>query len=210
MNLDVLSVNVARPRVLAVIDGEEVISAIDKKPVMLPQIAVGKTNLEGDGQADLSVHGGPDKAVYAYPADNWTWWRGDPAFEAYPGAFGENLTLSGADETGVRIGDRFRWGSALMEISQPRQPCFKLQILARRMDIAQLLTLSGRCGWYLRVLEPGVAPVGAPLTRVAEGEGVSVRETFLAAFNRRVPQETREAIAAHPALARAWKRALLR
>ena len=210
MKLQTLSVNVARPHVLAVLDGEEVISAIAKKPVSLSEVQVGLTNIEGDGQADLSVHGGPDKAVYAYPADNWAWWREQHQFEAGPAAFGENLTVLGADETVMHIGDRFRWGSALMEISQPRMPCFKMQLHARRMDIAALLTISGRCGWYLRVIEPGAAPVDAPLGRVSAREGVSVRETFLATFNRRLPEETRRQMAAHPELASAWKGALLR
>jgi len=209
MKLQMLSVNVARPHVLTVVDGQEVISAIAKKPVALAKVQVGLTNIEGDGQADLSVHGGPDKALYAYPADNWAWWREQHQFEAGPAAFGENLTVSGADETAVHIGDRFCWGSTLLEISQPRMPCFKMQLHARRMDIAALLTISGRCGWYLRVIEPGEAQADAPLERVSEGEGASVRDTFLAAFNRRLPEETRRRMAAHPALARAWKRALL-
>lgn len=210
MKLEILSVNVARPHVLAVVDGVEVISAIAKTPVSQAEIGIGATNLDGDGQADLSVHGGPDKAVYAYPADNWPWWREAAAFEAGPASFGENLTLSGCDETAVRIGDRFRWGSGLLEISQPRQPCFKLQILAQRADIAARLTTSGRCGWYFRVIEPGRAAINAPMERVAEGEGPSVREIFLPAFDRRVPQSVREAMARHPALSGAWKRTLLR
>jgi MOSC domain-containing protein YiiM len=209
MKLETLSVNVARPHVLAVVEGEEVISAIAKKPVMLAEVEVGATNIEGDGQADLSVHGGPDKAVYAYPSDNWFWWREAHQFEAGPASFGENLTLAGANETQIHIGDRFRWGETLLEVSQPRMPCYKMQIHAQRMDIAQLLTVSGRCGWYLRVIEPGRAAVKAPMERISEGTGASVRETFLAAFDRRVPKEKRAEIAAHPALARAWKMALI-
>ncbi len=213
MKLETLSVNVARPHVLAVIEGKEVISAIAKKPVTLTEVEVGATNVGGDGQADLSVHGGPDKAIYAYPSDNWAWWREAHQFEASPASFGENLTLAGANETQIRIGDRFRWGDTLLEVSQPRMPCYKLQIHAQRMDIAQLLTVSGRCGWYFRVIEPGRAAVAAPLERISEGtdesRGASVRETFLAAFDRRVPKETRAELAAHPALARAWKLALI-
>jgi MOSC domain-containing protein YiiM len=210
MKLQTLSVNVARPQVLAEVEGQQVISAIAKQPVVLAEVQVGLTNIEGDGQADLSVHGGPDKAVYAYPADNWPWWRDEHAFVAKPASFGENLTVSGADETAVNIGDRFRWGAALLEVSQPRMPCFKMQLHAKRMDVAALLTVSGRCGWYLRVIEPGAAAIDAPMERVSEGEGANVRDTFLAAFNRRVSEDTRRQLAAQPALARAWKRALLR
>src|SRR5262245_16335871 len=131
MKLALLSVNVSQPKVLARVGEEVVMSAIGKAPVATQDIRVLKETLEGDRVADPTVHGGADKAVYAYPADNWPWWQNEHALACRPGAFGENLTLSGADETGVRIGDRFSWGDALLEVSQPRQPCFKFQLHTR-------------------------------------------------------------------------------
>ncbi len=208
--LRVISVNVALPRVLGVENGEPVLSAIAKQPVLAAWIEVGRTNLAGDLQGDLENHGGPEKAVYGYPADHWTWWEKEQHFPCAPGAFGENLTLIGADETAVHIGDRFSWGEALLEVAQPRMPCFKFLLHSGRADAGMLMTVSGRCGWYFRVLATGAAPtVGAWLTRVEEGGGPSVRETFAAAFGRRVTDTRRREIAANSSLSDAWRKRLL-
>src|SRR5882724_7357343 len=186
LELRILSVNVARPRLLALDNGETFTSAIGKQPLAARTVTVGRTNLDGDAQADLEHHGGAVKAVYAYPADHWPWWETEHGFSCRPGAFGENLTLEGADETSVAIGDRFEWGEALLEITQPRVPCFKFQFHSARADAGALMTLSARCGWYFRVLAEGTAPVGgACLNRTAIGEGPSVREAFIAAFDKR-------------------------
>jgi MOSC domain-containing protein YiiM len=204
-----LSVNVARPRVLGEQNGEEVISAIAKLPVEAATIRVGFTNLEGDAQANLEKHGGPDKAVYAYPADHWPWWEKEKNFPCRPGAFGENLTLMGADETAVHIGDRFAWGEAVLEIAQPRAPCSKFQLYSGRADASALMTLSGRCGWYYRVVTPGRAPVtGSELTSMARSGGPTVREAFFAAFDPKFDQVRRRAIAHWPSLSDAWRKRL--
>jgi MOSC domain-containing protein YiiM len=210
MTLALLSVNVAQPRVLAHVDGEPVLSAIGKQPVSGHEIRVLKETLDGDRVADPTVHGGADKAVYAYPADNWPWWESEHGFSCRPGAFGENLTVSGADEVQVRIGDRFAWGEAVLEVSQPRQPCFKFALHSGRPEAGTVMTLSGRCGWYFRVIEEGVAPVTGPLARILESDGPTVRETFIAAMHRRTSEEERRRIADHPALSRAFRAALLR
>ena len=112
MELRLLSVCVGRPKVIGHINGEPVISGIAKTSLAQEIVFVGATNIEGDSQADLTVHGGLDKAVYAYPADNWRWWETEHTLPCAPNTFGENLTLEGADETQVSIGDRFRWGDA--------------------------------------------------------------------------------------------------
>src|SRR5277367_2346190 len=117
MELRLLSVNVGLPRIIGSLHGEPVLSGIVKHPVTTRTVFVGATDIVGDSQADLSVHGGVDKAVYAYPADHWPWWEREHALPCAPATFGENLTLQGADETVVRIGDRFRWGDALLEVS---------------------------------------------------------------------------------------------
>jgi len=210
MKLSVKSVNVALPKRLAAVEDVVVMSAIAKEPVSASHIQVLAETLEGDCVADRTVHGGADKAVYAYPSDNWSWWEGEHGLACRPGTFGENLTLAGADESGIRIGDRFAWGEAVLEVSQPRQPCFKFQIHAGRADAAALMTIHAKCGWYYRVIQPGEAPVGGEMERILESDGPTVRETFIAGMRRSVSEEDRKRIAAHPALARAFRMAVLR
>jgi MOSC domain-containing protein YiiM len=210
MQLRVLSVNVGRPKIIALVNGEPVHSGIAKHAVGRERIFVGATNIEGDQQEDLSVHGGVDKAVYAYPADNWPWWEREHRLPCAPGTFGENLTLQGADETAVCIGDRFAWGEAILEVSQPRGPCFKLGIHTGRPEIPQRMTQSGRSGWYLRVLQEGAAPTEAPLTRVLASGGPNVREAFLAVYDPATPLETCRRVHDAPGLAESWKRPLAR
>src|SRR5438105_15057701 len=107
LELDLLSVNVGRPAPLGVWQGEDIVSGIRKFPVRAATISASRINLDGDEQADLRVHGGEDKAIYAYPADNWPWWQDAARFEPGPAAFGENLTTRGGGETTGRIGDFF-------------------------------------------------------------------------------------------------------
>lgn len=211
MELRLLSVNVGTPRVIGTRDGRPLISAIGKTPVEGASISATILGLAGDTQANPRVHGGVDKAVYAYPADHWKWWEEEQRLKSYPASFGENLTLEGADETVVCIGDRFRWGDLELEVSQPRSPCNKLAVFSRRADIGAVMTISGRSGWYLRVLEAGAAPTrGASLVRVSTGHGPTVREAFHAAFNKKLDAGARRAMAATPALSDAWREALAR
>jgi MOSC domain-containing protein YiiM len=206
VKLDLLSVNVGRPRVLArTAAGEPVLSGIAKAPVQSASVFVGRENIEGDGQADLRVHGGRDKAVYAYPADHWPWWLSEHGLACGPNTFGENLTLAGADEGSVAIGDRFRWGEALLEVSQPRAPCFKLGIHARD-DIPARMMVSARCGWYFRVVEVGFARVDAPLVRERDTGGLTVREAFVAALHPNASEASRNRARAAVDLSPAWKR----
>jgi MOSC domain-containing protein YiiM len=204
MELRILSVNVGRPKLLTALGHEPVLSGIAKRPVGQASIFVGKTNLDGDGQADLSVHGGFDKAIYAYPADHWSWWE-TKGIAADAASFGENLTLGGACEEAVGIGDRFRWGDAILEVSQPRGPCYKLAMYLGRPDAPQLMTISGRCGWYFRVISEGQAPVGnAACTRIVASGGASVRDAFSAAYRPNVPLDELRRVHAVPALAGSW------
>ena len=157
MELRLLSVNVGQPRIIGKRQDAPVLSGIAKTPVADAIVHVRATNIDGDAQADLRVHGGADKAVYCYPADHWPWWERERGMPCKAGTFGENLTIEGADETAVAIGDRFQWGQALLEISQPREPCYKFVMHVGRADAATSMTASGRCGWYFRVLEEGSA-----------------------------------------------------
>ncbi|MFD1705183.1 MOSC domain-containing protein [Siminovitchia sediminis] len=135
-------------------------SAIFKEPAEGP-LWLGTTNLAGDGQADLKNHGGPDKAVFAYPSEHYIHWQQEfPEAGMSPGGFGENFSLSNQLEDGVAIGDTYEIGEAIIQVSQPRQPCWKP---ARRFNIknlALLLQNSGRTGWYYRVLKEGYVEAG--------------------------------------------------
>ncbi len=208
MRLTLHSVNVGQPAPLGEVDGAPVISAISKKPVSATTISLQEATLEGDGVADRRVHGGPDKAVYAYPKDHWDWWTAEAGLKTFPGAFGENLTLEGVTEHEVQIGDLFKWGDALLQVSQPRAPCYKFRMYTGRDDAAARMTTSGRCGWYFRVLQTGTVPTSGVLERIETGAGASVYMAFMAAFNRRFSPDTRAQIAADPALAADWRKML--
>lgn len=209
LKIRILSVNVASPKPLAVEKGETIMSAIDKKPVSRPDIAVGHINIDGDDQANRAVHGGPDKAVYAYPSEHWPWWEKEHGIACRPGGFGENLTLLGADETMVSIGDRFRWGDAVLEIAQPRVPCNKFVLHTGRADAGALMTTSARSGWYFRVVTPGTAPVAeGPLERILESGGPAVRAAFHAVFDKKWTAEQRRNIYNARGLSEAWRRRL--
>jgi MOSC domain-containing protein YiiM len=172
----ILSVNVGRPRAMRF--GERTVrTAIGKEPV-LGRVRVGRTNLEGDRQADLRVHGGPDKAVYAYDLSGYAHFRRELALELPFGQFGENLSIEGLPETEVRIGDVYRVGTALLQVSQPRSPCFKLALRMGRPDFPRLFLESGRTGFYLRVREEGDVGAGDAIALVERDlRALTVAET---------------------------------
>lgn len=204
-----VSVNVAMPEILGLHRGRPVRSGIAKHPVDAarePWLRLDTVNLEGDGQADLEVHGGPDKAVYAYPSEHLPAWSEELGEPLGPGAFGENLTTEGWVEDDVRIGDRWAWGDALLEVCQPRWPCFKLAMHRRRGDIGRLLRDSGRTGWYLRVLRTGRVPVGGPVRVVGRHpDATTVHDVHEAARPGRAPSTVIETFLALDPLADEWK-----
>lgn len=168
-----VSVNIGLPTPLDTAKGR-VLSGIGKRPVP-GRVAVHALGLEGDGQADLAVHGGPEKAVYAYPHEHYAAWNaelGSPADGEGlpPGAFGENLTVAGALESTVRVGDTYRAGSALLQVTAPRSPCFKLVARMGRPDFAKRFLASGRTGFYLRVLAEGELGAGDAFVLVSRDE----------------------------------------
>jgi len=122
MDLRILSVNIGRARVIGTVHGEDVLSGIDKKAMVGDTAFVGALGINGDEQADLTVHGGVDKAVYAYPSENWPWWVTEKGIACRPATFGENLTLEGADENDVAIGDRFRWETPCSKSASRARP----------------------------------------------------------------------------------------
>jgi MOSC domain-containing protein YiiM len=143
-----------------------VLTAIFKSPVE-GRVALRGYNLEGDRQADLTVHGGPHKAVYAYASEHYPFWREElPGMDLPHGMFGENLTTEGWDEENVQIGDRFRIGTAVLQVSQPRMPCFKLGLRFNRPDIVRRFWKSGRSGIYFSVVEEGELGAGDVMERI--------------------------------------------
>ena len=136
-------------------EGKDCSHFIFKAPVA-GRVRVSKLNVEGDQQSDLSVHGGPDKAVYAYPSEHYPFWRTEfPTMDLASGVFGENFTTEGFLEENVRIRDRLRIGSAEFMVTQPRMPCFKLGIRFNRPDMVKRFLQSGRSGFYCAVLKEG-------------------------------------------------------
>jgi MOSC domain-containing protein YiiM len=169
----VLSVNVADIREVAH-RGAKVKTGIWKLPVEGP-VAVRGVNLEGDDQADRAVHGGVDKAVYAYAREDTDWWEGELGEELPHGAFGENLTLRGVDVTGAVIGERWRIGSVLLEVSEPRFPCWKLGVRFGDPKMLKRFAAARRPGAYLRIAEEGVLEAGDPVEVVSRpGHGLTI------------------------------------
>jgi MOSC domain-containing protein YiiM len=178
-----VSVNVGRPRRVEW-GGRQVRSAIWKAPVT-GRVRVTRLNLEGDKQSDLRVHGGPNKAVYAYPAEHYAFWRAElPSLDLPWGAFGENLTIEGLLETEVRVGDRLRVGTAELRVTTPRMPCYKLTVRFDREDMVRRFMDSGRTGFYLAVEEEGELGAGDAIER-SGGEESEVTIAELVARRQR-------------------------
>jgi len=157
--MKLISVNVGLPR-LAMRNGEPVSTGIFKEPVS-DRVMLRTLNLDGDRQADLSVHGGPSKAVYAYPSEHYQYWKHElPEMELPWGMFGENFTTEGLHEAQLNIGDQFRIGSAVVMVTEPRMPCYKLGIRFGRTDIIKRFLASERTGFYLSVLQEGEVGIG--------------------------------------------------
>ncbi len=205
-----VSVNVGVPTYLGQHRGKPVRSGIAKAPVTVDSLWLDRLNLEGDAQADLRVHGGPDKAVYAYPSEHLPRWREDlgQALDE-PAPLGENLSTAGATEAQVVIGERWGWGDAVLEVSQPRWPCHKLIRYRGTVQAAELLVEGGRTGWYLRVLEPGRVPVDGPVEVLARPEGPSVLDCLRARTELHDGDPSRaERVVDTPTLADQWRRHL--
>ncbi|WP_197742059.1 MOSC domain-containing protein [Nitrospira sp. KM1] len=176
--MKIISVQVGRPRTVRW-HGKTASTGIYKMPVS-GRIMARRFNLEGDEQADRTVHGGRDKAIYVYPSEHYAFWRQEfPDRPMTYGMFGENLTTEGLDERSVRIGDRFRIGHAVVEVTQPRVPCYKLGIRFDRPDMPKRFHASRRCGFYLAVLQEGTVGAGDVWELISRDEaGVSVAEGY--------------------------------
>lgn len=168
-----VSVNVGAVRTMT-LQGRPVRTAIRKSPVH-HAVRVDGVNLEGDDQADRVVHGGPDKAVYAYAEEDLDWWSAELGREVEPGTFGENLTTRGLDLARAVIGARWAVGTTLLEVAQPRTPCYKLGIQMDDRHFPARFAAAGRPGVYLRIVTPGQVRAGDPISVVRRpGHGVTI------------------------------------
>lgn len=174
----IVSVNVGLPREIEWGD-KRVLTSIFKAPVAA-RVAVRKHNLDGDRQSDLTVHGGPDKAVYGYPSEHYAYWRSElPDADLGWGAFGENLTTHGLDDAELSIGDVVRAGSALLMVTQPRIPCYKLAARFGRADMVKRFAAARRPGFYFAVVEGGVLATGDSVEIVDRAtDRMSVQQLF--------------------------------
>jgi MOSC domain-containing protein YiiM len=204
--MHIVSVNVGRPREVKR-NGQTVLTSIWKNPVEGP-VRVRRLNLDGDAQSDLRVHGGPEKAVYAYPSEHYDYWRRELEIDSLPwGAFGENLTTAGITESGIGIGDRIRIGSAELMVTQPRLPCFKLGIRFDREDIIKRFMRSGRSGFYLAVVLEGELAAGDRVEIVSrDAKGVTVADVAATEKGDSLNRRLLERVIAVPALPESWKR----
>jgi MOSC domain-containing protein YiiM len=159
----IISVNVGTPQQLSVRRGRPMMSAIVKTPVA-GRVRVEGINVAGDAQADLRVHGGPNKAVYAYAREDSDWWADELGREIPDAMFGENLTTEGVDVSGARIGERWRIGTVEFEVCQPRLPCSKLGLRFGDLKMVKAFGQASRPGAYLRILTEGELEAGDELT----------------------------------------------
>jgi MOSC domain-containing protein YiiM len=203
--MKVLSVNVGLPREVTW-QGKRVTTGIFKEPIR-GRLMMRTLNLDGDQQADLRVHGGVSKAVYAYPSEHYNYWRTElPGMDLSPGMFGENFTTEGLIEDAVYIGDRFRIGETEVTVTEPRMPCYKLGIKFGRADIIKRFLASRRTGFYFAVMGEGMVGAGDAVELIGrEQQEISVADiTRLYAFDKDDVKSLRRAIQVE-ALSQSWK-----
>jgi MOSC domain-containing protein YiiM len=200
-----LAVNVGLPREIEW-KGKIVLTSIFKVPVV-GRVRVAKLNLEGDQQSDLTVHGGIDKAVYAYPSEHYAFWRHElPGVDLPWGVFGENFTTKGLLEETLHIGNRLRVGSSEFVVTQPRMPCFKLGIRFNRPDMVKRFLQSGRSGFYLAVVKEGEVAASDSIELLKQDErGVTVADIVNLYRSDANNQDTLRRVSELPSLPNSWR-----
>ena len=206
MSPSLISIQVGVPRIVK-LEGEEVSTGIFKAPIE-KRLRLRHLNLEGDQQADLTVHGGQNKAVYAYPSEHYPFWKKAlPGVDLPWGAFGENFTTSGLLEKDVCIGDRFTIGAAEVVVTQPRLPCFKLNLKFNRDDMVKRFLASHYSGFYLRVLREGEVGAGDEIVPIHRDENrVSVLDTLRLYLHESDSSELRQRALQVEYLSPSWRK----
>ena len=205
MPVKILSLHVARPK-RVVYQGNTISTGIFKQPLSGP-VRLRTLNLDGDRQADLSVHGGPNKAVYGYPSEHYAFWREELRGIDLPwGMFGENFTTTGLAEDDLHVGDRFQIGSAIVVVRQPRTPCYKLAARFRRDDILERFLLSGRSGFYFSVEQEGSVESGDAFKLLERNrDGILISEVNRLIAHDRYNSSLLNKAVATPALPEHWR-----
>jgi MOSC domain-containing protein YiiM len=204
--MHIISINLGQPETLTYFY-KPVETGGRKTPA--PHALLRRTNFEGDGQADLKNHGGPDKAVCVYSFDHYPYWEQTLGVRLEPGAFSENLTIAGLRESEVCIGDVFDIGEARVQISQPRIPCSKLAGKHNRKDLPDRIHANGYSGFYFRVLREGLVRVGEAVTLVERHpSGASVEFANQVMYKQRTDRASLERLLAVEALSEAWRASL--
>ncbi|WP_438449284.1 MOSC domain-containing protein [Gorillibacterium sp. sgz5001074] len=203
----VVSLQAGKPKIYSY-EGRSWTTALFKEPLEGAAM-LGNLGFETDGQADLEHHGGPDKAVCVYCSEHYPYWQSVLGRELPQGAFGENVTLSGWTEKEVCIGDTFRLGEALVELSQPRQPCYKLGYRYERPDMPLLVQQAGYTGWYFRVLQEGLVGPGDRLERVKRSPyGITVAEANRIMYGEKEGNALTAQLLNVPELSASWRNML--
>lgn len=203
----ITSVNTGLPAEMA--HGRQTITTGIRKTPREGAVRVGWTGPEGDGQGDLEHHGGPDKALCVYVHDHYPYWEREMGKRLEAGAFGENVTLEGTTEQDVVIGDILAAGTVLLQVSQPRQPCFKLGLRHGQADLPLKVQQTGKTGFYLRVLREGDIQAGDSLTLVSRPEhGMTVAAANVIYYLHKTDKAEMDMLAAIPELSSSWKETL--
>lgn len=202
--MKLISVNVGLPREVSW--GEKIVkTGIFKEPVS-QRVMVRSLNLDGDGQADLTVHGGSDKAVYVYPFEHYDYWRNElPDVDLPPGSFGENFTATGLREEELNIGDCFDIGTVKLMVTQPRMPCYKLGIRLGRPDMVKRFLASRRTGFYFRVLQEGEVGAGDSLELASRDDNKITVADITRLYVREGDPELLHRAAQLEALPKSWR-----
>ncbi|MGA7400146.1 MAG: MOSC domain-containing protein [Candidatus Sulfotelmatobacter sp.] len=202
--MELVSLNVAKPR-LTLYKGATINTGIYKKPVT-GRVALRTLNLDGDQQADLSVHGGPYKAVYAYPSEHYDYWRRElPDMDLPWGMFGENFTTEGLTEE-LHVGDQLRIGSSIVMVRQPRMPCYKLAAKFQRDDMIERFLHSGRSGLYFSVEQEGEVENGDSFELISQDrEGITIAEMNRLFFREKYNRNLLQKAIATTALPEDWR-----
>jgi MOSC domain-containing protein YiiM len=202
--MEIVSINVGLPQTI-VYQGKELVTGIYKSPISSP-LYVSKVQLDGDGQADLVYHGGEDKALCVYCEEHYSYWEQKLGRKLSFGAFGENLTVRGLLEDEVNIGDTYEIGDAIVQVSQPRQPCHKLAKRHDVVDLAVQVEETGFTGYYFRIIKEGVIPVQPKVKFIAKHEaGVTVAYANQIKYHDKTNNEGMERILAVDALSASWR-----
>jgi MOSC domain-containing protein YiiM len=200
-----ISLNIARPQ-LIIYKGETISTGIFKKPVS-GAVMLRTLNLDGDRQADLTVHGGPFKAVYGYPSEHYEYWQHELPGEDLPwGAFGENFTTVGLSEDDLHIGDRFRVGTAELMVRQVRMPCYKLSAKFKRDDMIERFLHSARSGFYFSVEQEGEVHAGESIELISRNhDGITIAEMNRIIAHDRYNRELLQKAISTPELPESWR-----